>query len=174
MRISNEWQLQISETAILKGNEQEAAGVGDTTVDCRLLSQWKEMLDFKYSFVKIKDVIFHLNSIHRPRVRTSVISPTALEWQAKITEWLRGLPDQSPLLGLFFTLSLDLAPLTCLQIVGFFLSLPHLSDSILVPKLSPCAPSSFLTWNPHLSAQWTRSYLGTNGVDRHHCRSYAT
>lgn len=174
MSISNEWQLQISETAILKGNEEEAAGAGDTTVDCRLLSQWKEMLDFTYSFVKIKDVIFHLNSIHRPWVRTSVISPTALEWQAKITEWLRGLPDQSPLLGLFFTLSLNLTPLTCLQIVGFFLPLTHLSDSVLVPKLSPCAPSSFLTWNPHLSAQWTQSYLDANGVYSLHCRSYAT
>lgn len=146
MRISNERQLQISEAAVLKENEEEAAGAGDTTVDCRLLSQWKETLDFKYSFVKIKDVI------HKPWARTSVISPTALSDKPKSQSGFED-SNQSPLPGLLFTLSLDLAPLTCLQIVGFFLSLPHLSDPILVPKLSPCAPSSFLTGNPHLSAR---------------------
>lgn len=66
VRVSNERQLQIPEAAVLKENEEEAAEAGDTTVDCRLLSQWKETLDFEYSFVKIKDVIFHLDSIHRP------------------------------------------------------------------------------------------------------------
>lgn len=152
VHVSNERQLQIPEAAVLKENEEEAAGAGDTTVDCRLLSQWKETLDFKYSFVKIEDVIFHLDSSHRPWARTSVISPTARSDKPKSQSGFED-SNQSPLLGLFFTLSLDLAPLTCLQIVGFFLSLPHLSDPVLVPKLNPCAPSSFLTQNPHLSSR---------------------
>lgn len=100
MRISNERQLQISEAAVLKENEEEAAGAGDTTVDCCLLSQWKETLDFKYSFVKIKDVTFHLDSIHRPWARTSVISPTALSDKPKSQSGFED-SNQSPLLGLF-------------------------------------------------------------------------
>lgn len=46
---------------MLEENEEEAAGADDIAGARCLLSQWKEMLNFKCSFVKVKDVVFHLN-----------------------------------------------------------------------------------------------------------------
>lgn len=125
-------------------------------------------------------------ALWKSRMWFSTSTPsTDPEWEHQLSRPLRGVTSQNHrvasrtptnLLSWVFlhTFSLDLVPLTCLQIVGFFLSLPRLSDPVLVPKLNPCAPSSFLTRNPHLSARWTRTYLDTNGVYRHHHRNYAT
>lgn len=60
----------------MEENEEEAAGADDMAGAWCLLSQWKEMLNFKCSFVKVKDVVF--SPKFRPWIRTSVISPTAL------------------------------------------------------------------------------------------------
>lgn len=111
------------------------------------------MLNFSWVYEN-KDIIFPLNSTHRPKLRTPAMIQISLQVKAQVLESLRA-PPRWELLSC--ALSLGFLLLTHLQIVSFLLSLSPSQASLLFSKPSRHTPLSAIL--PRNSASSTTKTL---------------